>query len=806
MYLYMKRIVSLVFVMLFYITALLADVTLPAKCEAFMPTLLYKSSVLSESDANKIATSVKYGQDMPPLNGEHRYWVVYSDRRNNATYVGPNKDSGKHKELDFNEKLRIAKIQNGFALVYKEPKEGTLYPTISSQAESMGWVPMDKLLLWTTCPANDKGIYHKALLVLNLDKTTQESKSLGRMFKSPEDMNRYESIKTGMSFYFIMKRDAASGLVLLAREYTLGGLSDQVLYGWVDESSYVSWNQRSCIEPNWDEEAVAKLQQQGGSARIFADKQLGQYVTQYTYGRKYSDSEEDITNFRLPPTVLRYPILDNDTEREDLYKCTTFGTVAGDLDDYIISQDSARKAQEEALKRMKNLNLIVVIDGTRSMGKYFPAVKDAIKKGCEYFDKNKYTPRVGLVIYRDYTDGEDGLVEYVKMSEPSDPMLNEYLDNGGLYGIKSSAADRTNEEALFKGLEVALDTEKMGYGKKESNLMLVIGDCGNAATDTRCLTQEQLIEKFVENKINLMAFQVRRNNEVAWLSFNRQMNTILKENIQTQYTNSLGDVKVKFEKCTDGYDLKPTSDFKRQFFIGSTRFAEETGVDIEPAQLSNMMEKNLGDFGAAVQDRIDALVNGGYAESDISDSQDAVGAKMDSAYMVSVLGADNYRLLWETKSLIAFSGYTKKVAPDGSDYWHPVLFISRDEFTQLMERLGEVNRKAKTDDRKPYVDAMKALVRSMLPDITNEEMDQKGTGEIMGLIAGLNERSAALSGPRLIDVQDPSVVSQVEYRKLVQDFQKKYRNLRAIKEDANYKYIYRFNGIEYYWIPIEDLP
>lgn len=800
----MKRIVSLVFVMLFNITALLADVTLPAKCEAFMPTLLYKSSVLSESDANKIATSVKYGQDVPPLNGEYRFWVVYSDRRNNATYVGPNKDSGKHKELDFNERLRIAKIQNGFALVYREPKEGTLYPAISSQAESMGWVPMDKLLLWPTCPANDKGIYHKALLVLNLDKTSQESKSLGKMFKNPEDMNRYESIKTGMSFYFIMKRDAASRLVLLAREYTLEGLSDQVLYGWVDESSYVSWNQRSCIEPNWDEEAVTKFQQQGENAQIFADKQLEQYVTKYAYGRKYEYAEGD-KGLRLPPTVLRYPILDNDTGRGDLYKCTTFGTVAGDLGQHVENLGKARDEQKKALERMRKLNLIVVIDGTRSMGKYFPAVKDAIKKGCDYFDKNKYTPRVGLVIYRDYADGEDGLVEHVKMSDPSDPMLNEYLDNGGQYGIKSSSADGTNEEALFKGLEMALDTEKMGYGKDESNLMLVIGDCGNAATDTQCLTQEQLIEKFVENRINLMAFQVRRNNEVAWLSFNRQMNTILKENIQTQYTESLGDVKVKFEKCTDGYDLKPTSDFKRQFFIGSTRFAE-TGVDMEPAQLSNMMEKNLGDFGSAVQDRIDALANGGYSESDISDSQKTEGAKMDSAYMVSILGENNYKMLLETRSLIAFSGYTKKVAPDGSDYWHPVLFISRDEFTQLMERLGEVNRKAKTDDRKPYVDAMKALVRSMLPDITNEEMDQKGTGEIMGLIAGLNERSAALSGPRLIDVQDPSVVSQVEYRKLVQDFQKKYRNLRAIKEDANYKYIYKFNGIEYYWIPIEDLP
>lgn len=797
----MRKIVLFASVLLFNFTASLADVKLPAKCEAFMPGILLEN-VLTETAVNKIAKSSKYGQDTSPR--EYKYWVVYSDRRNNPTYVGPSKESGKHKELDFNEKLRIAKIQKGFALVYKEPKAGVQYPAISSDAESMGWIPMDKLLLWSTCLANDKGIYHKALLVANLDKTSRESQGLGRMYKNPDDKNRYELNKMGMSFYFIMKRDA-SGLVLLAREYTLAGLSDKVLYGWVDESSYVPWNQRSCIEPNWDKESVTKFNKQGESALIYPNKSFEKSVTEYKYGRRYSYAgcEKD-DGLRLPPNVLRYPILDNDTERDDIYKCTVFGTADGDLGKYIVDASEAHEKLEKALNEMRQLNLIVVIDGTRSMEKYFPAVKEAIKKGCEYFDKNKYTPRIGLVIYRDYADGEY-LCEYINMTEPNDSRLTVFLDNGGEYGIKSSHADRTHEEALFKGLEIALDTERMGYSKDESNLMLVIGDCGNDKTDTRCLTQEQLVEKFVENRINLMTFQVRQNNELPWICFNEQMRTILKQNLEQQY-RSLGDsIKVKFQRCTDGYDLKPAFDIKRQFFIGSIR-RPSPGVDMDPMELARMMEKNFGDFGAAVQDRIDVLVNARFSNSGLSDSQKEDGAKMDSAYLISRVGEETYKDLLKTKSLIALSGYTKKVAPNGEDYWRPILFISKDEFTNLMESFSEVYNKAKTDDRKPYVDAMKALVRSMLPDITNEEMDQKGTGEIMGLIVGLNERSAALNGPRLIDVQDPNVVSNQDFKALVNDFQQKYRGLRRIKEDANYPYIYKFNDIQYYWIPIEDLP
>ena len=798
------RKISLTLLFIWGVVVAFADVKLPLKCEAFMPLALYQSSVLLEADANKIVSSTTFGQNTPPSNGAYKYWVVYSDRRDNTTYVGPNKTSGKHTELDFNEKVRIAKIQDGFALVYSEPKEAVLFPAISSQAVSKGWIPMDNLLLWQTCPANDKGIYNKALITINLDKTNKTSESMGRVYQNPEDLSRSSGVQTGMNFYFIMKR-ASNGLVLLATEYSMGGASDKVLYGWVDESSYVPWDQRSCLEPNWNVEAVNKFSQRGEIASVYSDKTTSVQYTGFKYGTPFNPKDSDDL-YRMPAAILRYPILANDSENNDLYRCTTFGLVGESLDGHIEGLSGALIEQERALKRMQNLNLIVVIDGTRSMAKYFPAVKEAIRKGCDYFGGN-YTPRVGLVIYRDYTDGEKGCVEYVPMSDPNDladdRRLGEYLNSGGKYGITSSPADRTNEEALFKGLEVALDNQKMGYKKEESNLMLVIGDCGNDENDTQCLSKESLVDKFVENRVNLMVFQVRRNNQLAWLLFNDQMSDILVQNIQTQYRKSLGDIEVSWEECTGGYDLKPAKDVKRQFFIGAIRYAD-AGTDMDATVLTGLMEKNLGDFGRAVQDRIDALARGPQL-ANISDEVDKDAAKIDEAYMISILGEEKYKLIKATRSIVAHTGYTKKTAPDASDYWSPVIFISHDELTQLLERLSDVYRKARTDDRKPYVDGMKALVRSMLPDITNEEMDKKGTGEIMNLITGLNVRSRALSGPRLIDLQDPKVVSPSQFRTLVTNFQSKYRNLQNIK-NGDYKFKYQSNQIYYYWIPVEELP
>ena len=94
----------------------------------------------------------------------------------------------------------------------------------------------------------------------------------------------------------------------------------------------------------------------------------------------------------------------------------------------------------------------------------------------------------------------------------------------------------------------------------------------------------------------------------------------------------------------------------------------------------------------------------------------------------------------------------------------------------------------------------------MLPGITDEEMAQKSTGEIMALITGLNAKSAALSGPRLVDIQDPTVINNTQFKTLVEDFKDKYRNLRGIREDKDYKYIHKSDGSIYYWIPVDQLP
>ena len=121
---------------------------LPRQCEAFLPKILLDAEVLKESDANKLLQDPSWGQNVDPGDGRRKYWIAYSDRADNPTYY--TSSSGQQfKQLRLSERVIISKIENNYALVYREPQYGCEYPSISKDAECMGWVPMSKLLLWS---------------------------------------------------------------------------------------------------------------------------------------------------------------------------------------------------------------------------------------------------------------------------------------------------------------------------------------------------------------------------------------------------------------------------------------------------------------------------------------------------------------------------------------------------------------------------------------------------------------------------------------------------------------------------------
>lgn len=788
-----------------------ADTNLPARVEAFYPNVLLQRLVY-ESDINDLMKRGDWGQTNPPR--EKKHWVAFSDRNNNTTYSSAAVGAPFGK-LDFNEKVIIAKIENGFALVYSDPKYPA-WPGYSEKAVSKGWVPMENLLLWQSCPADTKGIYQKALLAANIE--SKANRNLGLSYKNPVEKANGTRIKTDMTFYYIMKTDPKSGLKLLANQSRMDGNTSNVLYGWVDQNSFVPWNQRSCLEPNWKPSDVSYFNSPAGKQYpIYPDANMkGEPATFYQYGVVNPDDNKMSSKYRMNAYQTRFPILDQDpaTSNPNIYKCTTFGNAGRK----VINPGQEQNKELEAMKKLiqvldkiKHINIIFVIDGTQSMKPYFASVKEAINRGIQYFDPKKFTLRVGTVIYRDYADGEF-LTEKVPLCKPNSPQLLSFLDSAGKYGAKSSPNDRTNAEALFKGLELATDPVGMGFTKDESTIIVVVGDCGNDPADNNCMTSAQIVDRLANNNIQLLSFQVDSRPSLAWELFNEQMCDIVNQSLTNQYRRLKPDVKPKFRALNNGYDFSSNADV--DFFIGSIRFPENEGETMSTSVLANLIENNIGKFSEAVQDQIEILIKKSDPNNNDDDDRGFDGDEnsknlgIQERFLIDRIGEDLYKELKKSGATVTFTGYAPKKDIQNRDYWKPVAFMSSEEFETLMNRLANLYNNSRVEgDRKPYVDAVKALIRVMVPDITEKEMDEMGIAEVMRLAAGLNEGSDAVKGRSLNEIQDARVVDATEYQTLINSFITKYENLLNNVKNKNYRYSYETpNGQKFYWIPVEDLP
>ena len=784
----MKKIIF--FISLFLWVSVSAQTVLPEKCLTFYPDDLQSSSVLSEATVRKLAASKLFGQAMTVR--EKRFWIVFSDRDNNMTYTKPGgRDT--HSVLHFNERLRIADISEGYALVYSEPQEDIAYPKISQYAKCKGWISLQHLLLWHSCPANEAGIYNKALLCVNLDERADSD--LGRLFYNPDDKSDYEVLETDMNFYYVMKREG--NLVLLSKTHTLDGRSDQMLFGWVAEQSYVAWNQRSCLEPTWEKEDVRFFADNGVQADICKGQDMKQRATSVNF--RYREApQHDRYFFRMHPDFLRFPLLDNGTE--SLYNCSAFVTAGGKS--FVINNDdsSALSYSEDKQRELTNINIGIVIDGTTSMNKFYEAVETAIKEGVKFFGK-QYKVKVGIVIYRDYADG-DHVKEVFPLTNPKNEKLYSFLENGGEYGVKSDRRDKTLEEAMYLGIDTAL--EKLGFRKDQSNILLVVGDCGNSRDDSK-ISSESLVSKLVAKNVHIMGFQVNRKSHDAYELFNSQLLEMMRRSIEVKYTTLHEGIKVRIKETQDGYTL--INDVKSNFYIGEHNFPEY-GHEVEVPKLASMIQEAIMSCSESVNHQLNVLADfnagGGFKKNRNVVNTDL---DVDELWLKHTLG-DKYDMIKNSNSLLAFQGYVRKTHQSGRKYFKPVVFISSDELNLLLDRLEPVNDAAvaMSNDRKPYIDALKSLVQVMAPEgYTDDVISKMNVKQVMARISGLNEAASALKGRTIQEIASPRAVTAAEYAKLVEEFKRKYEGLRRLKSQP-YKYTRTFNGLKYYWLPIEMLP
>lgn len=802
----MKRIIISIVCLLAAAATLCAQPKLKGTVSVSKPAVLDRD-ILKEADS-KTVLKAPYGQDGSKTGGS--YWVVFSDRRSNAVYSEPAAKT-KIGELKYGEKLRIAEIKDGSALVYYDPKND--YPRISELAESKGWIPITNLLLWEKGLSDNIGISQKAVICADLDQKGNLKAIEGRKRYSSPTGSEGLNLPTDMHFYYILKRD--SGRVLLARNAVINNDSD--LLGWVDEGSFVPWNFRTCLEPTWDIDDVEYFTAKQIQWQVYTTPDLRGMAPSgdvfSTAERKRTERAPNYINeykYRVMPVAyLRYPILEGSTET--VYHCTTFGTLNQGRNAPAKKQtntiDTDRARAKRLLDERQKVNIVIVIDGTSSMKPYFNSVKKALNEVDKFFDNAKVN--VGVMIYRDKEDKE-----YVTecfpatggFAEPKNQNLRKWLDSGGKYGVKSIAPG--NQESVFYGIDKAIDQffPESKDMKLQSNILLVIGDCGDNGKFK--ISRESIINKLAAQNIALMGFQVTNKGGVDYDSFNEQLTYMLRSSVQKRYdaiSSTPQRIKPKRLENGRGYDMINSDGLN--LFLGMHRFNPVLNKPMLEDDLTSSIEEILGIWKRSVDYltiQAGNLIDYGDQESLAED--DVVGSQLKLEAIVAMLGGDREMVerLKKQNALLSFRGYARR-QQDTRDLFKVIVFFPAGELKNLVRDLEKVYEAAQNEsaDRKPYYDAMMSLARTA---VAQDKIRSTSYYEILAKVFGLVNYKPK-HGYTLDDIVDPNAVPYKEYRKIVKDMQRSVETLKNVTSvDYPFLLTYSGNNDKYYWLPSEYLP
>ncbi len=766
--------------------------SLPKQATVYKPAVLKPSSgsTYKKTDLEReLCSENKWGLKKTVKEKEREFWCVYSDRNNNPLYGDVAGTQKLTTSLGFKDAVIIADIKNNMALVYLDPKMGK-WPNISEKAKSLGWIPMENLLLWDICPTDERGVQYKALIAIHLNELKGKVFE-GVFYEDPVSTDNPKNLQMDMKFYFRMKESDDGQRTLLSTSP-----SDQSngLYGWVDKSSYTNWDQRACLEPNWDNNYATK--HENFEVRVYSNENMenSDIVTRWRYGEPNGDKDRT-SRYRMAPAQLRFPILGQINEEINLIHCTSFSSKLGNnMANFDSDSRSIIEDVDVVRKMRRQMNIIFVVEATAEMQEVLPAIKESVMK-CQNYYGQGLKIQVGVVLYKGVDMGEDG-IEIVALSDFDDPLLISMFDSKN---AESKLSARERDVSLALAIEKATDPVLMGFNKNQNNLLLVIGNRGASDEDSPVFESDQLQDVLYDNNIQIMSVQLKRQGgNSSWGNYYDQMSELIRINVNRQYA-SIGD-NARFvshsndKKEADGHDFISTKNKEKSVLFAQMRFPL-SGKELTPIEITQYIDDGINMFAVAAQNW------NSYFEQSLGKID------FDPAFLKNYLGEDGYKSWEKVQAISAFDGYTKKIDPDGEEYWHYILYLSTQELETLLSKLKGAYEVAKKqeDNRKPYVEAMREIIKTQLGQQKDKSIDTMSADSLQKLIYGLNVHTDITNLRSLKEIQDQRVVTTVEYKKMLKKFSDNYKKLEDILHE-NYRYKTDIGKESYYWVPIEDLP
>jgi hypothetical protein len=752
---------------------------------------------------------------------ENMHWFVFSDRENNISYTDPQK-SNIAKKIGYLERFLVAEVRGDFVHIYQDDYSN--FPNISPDAVDFGWVAKDNLILSTHCLLNEHGFEKKALMLQRLaqiDDMSKDNIAEIRFYGDPElkQFNGKTSVQFEIYFVFKISKDASS--VLLGKEVSLGiGKTEELklqMVGWADIKNITFWDQRICLEPNWDPRAVDERSAKKIPPLIFLEESSClNFQKNLTYDKNYIARDHEPGKTRYAGAFTRFPVIS--VKSNGIMKTGVMGKVfsegkeSSDLSSEKLSE--VKQEFENIKNQAKNLNIVFVVDGTNSMGPYFKPISGAIKKSFETLkgDYSSSNIRFGGVIYRDFADG-DRLTDVQPLTS-NVQTITSFFDTART----DYKGDKDVAEAVFYGLKTALTS--LNLQPDQSNFIILVGDAGShERQDASYVSEDEVIKLLSNLECSIICFQVNNGKDKEFDKFNRQSaDIILKtaKNVKNKDGNKKLAWRPEILVSEDPYFKIDGNKFflYNQPIYGYFMFAEKEQTlpgDVLLMEIHNMINTYDNTISKWLIKTEEVIDNGVSVENVVQDEFSYSEGIINFLSKIKNLSKGQIKALVHGTKQYSITGYAISDVKPNLKYplFKNILFLSHVDLAGTLDKLDALcNYSYNTNNelRTRLYNSWIEILKNHLGDLDISEYETKTMAELQLIVFGVPAHSELLTQIKLRDIKDEK---NMEFDKIMMyqsTLKKTYNEISEISASGDYKYSFRSNNLRYYWIDIGVFP
>jgi|JFJP01.1.fsa_nt_gi hypothetical protein len=747
-------------------------------------------------------------------------WFVYSDRANNPIYdseTGTNPVA----TAGFMEEFAVIDIKcNGKRLPIA--KRIDIQNNKLMQGRTIiGWMDADNLLLWKNSIADKKHqIDKKAMIFFTLNTKTKLTQNAKTNFKTvvpildgpgshgSKTLDEYEGL-----FQFLHVYKESGDYLLLGKSFSLNDGAEYCdIKGWVKKDKLSQWSHRVAWEKNWDPAAVAErmknLSVDGvktgvmvlgdeNDAKSYAriDRKKNQFIP----ATRTAYEEVKIESVRRAGPMDRFPILDIDQIRDNQSNITGRPIktgVIGDVKDFKGNTIDLQKIYDAYVKRdkLKNINILLVVDATQSIIDYRESIKTGIKNALQAIQKmykesgnlqdSTIGFKFGCILYRDWAM-KDSIQKFGKAGQGFSDNTKELFDwldvNLTLDKNKYRSGVTTDdmEEAVFFGMSQAMFLYDLN--PLESNYMLLIGDCGDHQDrknrSSMFVSMDSVLHDLKENRVNLMAFQAHNSTHSSYNLFQSQMKQILEKHSDTNLVNSKKNY----------YELPKGAKYSGKLIV------PEKNNSIDPVKMAGEVTETIKQISEDVNSRVRFITKmlSGYGDNDkLASSANDIAKTTEDLFAMGFTPKE-IEVILNGMSQEYREGYTV-IQCEGYQYpnYKPVVLFEAKELDQIITAFKDfvIAKKYPSSIKRGRLEsALKEWFPIYFSGLPEDKIKTQNVGQLLEQITGLKFGTLY----QAITIEDVTNIKKVDTKSIddfLNDIEKILKNLEVIyRRRINYE-------------------